>query len=159
MNLQFDRLVADRGESDEDYVSGPDHYGTDVIDDNNEVVNAELVDDEDMYLIDDVVPGKASERKEKAAKTNVEVEVVLEMSVSESEDGPKKQARGKVVEGESEVEIDGDSEPKPPPRKNPKAKALIRDAIKDRKIIGTSVKNMGPDIIRRTTVKNEEKIT
>jgi hypothetical protein len=52
-----------------------------------------------------------------------------------------------VVEKESEVEIIIDSEPKPP-RKNPKAKAPIRDAIKDRKIIGTSDKSMGPDKAR-----------
>jgi hypothetical protein len=145
-------LVADHGESNEDDVSVLDQSGSDVINDNNKVVDAELVDNEDMYLSDKVVPVKALKRKEKTMKTNVEVEVVLEMGASASEDRPKTKVRGKVVESESEVEIIEDLEPKPPPRKNLKAKVVIRDDIKDGKIIGTSVKN-----IRQTMVKNKNK--
>jgi hypothetical protein len=145
-------LAADHRESDEDDVSGLDQSGSDVINDNDKVVDAELVDNEDMYLSDKVVPAKALKRKEKMTKTNVELEVVLEMSASKSEDRPKTKVRGKVVESKSEVEIVEDLEPKPPPRKNLKAKVPIREDIKDGKIIRTSVKN-----IRRTMVKNKNK--
>jgi hypothetical protein len=147
-SLQF----ADRGESNEDDVSGPDQPGSDVIDDNDEVVDAGLVDDddEDMYL-SDKVPAKPLKRKERTTKANVDVDVVPETSASEGEDRPKKKARGKVVESESEVEVVEDSGPKQLPklstRKNPKAKTPIRDAIKE-KIAGTSDKNMGPDKAR-----------
>src|ERR1700730_264375 len=42
-DLQFDGWVADRGKSDEDDVSGPDQPGSNVINDNDKVVDAELV--------------------------------------------------------------------------------------------------------------------
>jgi hypothetical protein len=156
-NLQF----ADRGESDEDDVSGSDQPGSDVIEDNdvvdagliddNDVADAGLIDDDldDMYLSDEV-PAKALKRKGRTVKTNVDAPedvIVLETSASKSEDRPKKKARGKRVESESEVEVVEDSGPQPPPpppgRKNPKAKTPIRDAIKE--ISGTSDKNIGPD--------------
>jgi len=80
-----------------------------VINDNDKVVDAELIDDndEDMYLSDEVVPAKALKRVERMAKTNVDVDVdmVPEMSASEGEDMPKKKVRGKVIGNESEVEI------------------------------------------------------
>ena len=155
-NLQF----ADRGESDEDDVSGSDQPGSDVIDDNdvvdaglvddNDVADAGLVDDDDLYLSDEA-PVKALKRKGRTAKMNVDAPedaIVLETSASETEDRPKKKARGKLVESESEVEVVEDSGPQPPlpppGRKNPKAKTPICDAIKE-KISGTSDKNIGPD--------------
>jgi len=145
-NLQF----ADHGKSDDDDVSRSNQPGSDVINDNN-MVDAGLVDDDNMYLSDEV-PAKALKRKGRTAKTNVDAPedvIVLETSASESEDIDrlKKKTRGMFVESESEVEVVEDSGPQPPPppgRKNPKAKTPIHDAIKDRKI-GTSDKNMGPD--------------
>ncbi|KIM79460.1 hypothetical protein PILCRDRAFT_10296 [Piloderma croceum F 1598] len=116
-NLQF----ADRGESNEDDVSGSDQPGSDVIDDNdvvdaglvddNDVADAGLVDDDDLYLSDEV-PVKALKRKGRMAKMNVDAPedaIVLETSASESEDRPKKKARGKLVESESEEEPEGEN--------------------------------------------------
>jgi uncharacterized surface anchored protein len=102
------QLVADCGKSNVDDINGFNQPGSDVINDNDKMVDAELVDDndEDMYLSDKIVSAKALKRKERMAKMNmdVDVDVVLEIT-SESKDRPKKKVRVKVVENESEVEI------------------------------------------------------
>ena len=130
--LQFNRAVVDQRESDQD---------DDDVDDGADD-GARGSDTIDVDEIEKVTPARASKRKGRAARADVEEEVIQETSASESEDRPKKKAKGKAVNthvpSDSEVEI-VDSEPK---RHGKIPKKTIRDAITDKK---NTDQNLGID--------------
>jgi hypothetical protein len=120
--LQFDLAVVDQRESDQD---------DDGVDDGaNDGARGSDVTDE----IEKATPARASKRKGRVARADVEEDVIQETSASEGEDRPKKKAKGKAAEtyipSESEVEI---VEVPKPRGKIPKK--TIRDAITDQKNI------------------------
>ena len=154
--LQVAHVVADHGESDQDDgvddgAGGPDQRGSDVSDDGEVADDGDKLISTDIEMSDEVVSVKVSKRKGRATQAKVDADVILETSASEGEDRPKKKAKGKAVESfvpsESEVEIVDDSEPKPR-GKNPKGKGTIRDAINDKKNVGTSNQNLRTDKAR-----------
>jgi hypothetical protein len=150
--LPRNRKTVERSKGGFDYVVADQDDGAD----DEEVAEAELIDDsdEDLYMSEELIPAKASKRK--GRETNVEVDVVLETSESEVEDRPKKKARGK--KSESEVEIVEDLEPKPNPKG--KVKELIRVAISNKKIIGTGSdqnRDLGANKVRSSDVSGNLK--